>query len=183
MYKRTSLRADLTVGGKLILISACVLITTGLLSGSTHLREPSSEPTTYFPHSIFLNSRSDSSAVDLTKEADAVTHTVTATVYHAVKWQCNSEYWITADMSEIDTLHPDRHRWCAVSRDLLKQGFSMGDTIRVEGTWVYDGLWIIHDKMNKRYEDRIDFLTHKEQARGKWNEVQIELVGTILSNS
>ena len=59
----------------------------------------------------------------------------------------------------------------------------MGDTIRVEGTWVYDGLWIIHDKMNKRYNDRIDFLTHKEQARGKWNEVQIELVGTILSNS
>ena len=59
----------------------------------------------------------------------------------------------------------------------------MGDTIRVEGTWVYDGLWIIHDKMNKRYNDRIDFLTHKEQAQGKWNDVKIELVGTNLSNS
>ena len=133
--------------------------------------------------SIFLKSRTDSFAVDLTDLSYHVKHTVTATVYHAVAWQCNSQYWITADMSEIDTLHPDRHRWCAVSRDLLSEGFDMGDTIEVNGTWVYDGLWIIHDKMNKRYNDRIDFLTHKNQAQGKWSDVQIKLVGTKLQNS
>ena len=156
-----------------------VLIATACCLLFIFMTDKEPNPLKPFPQSNFLNSAIDSCAVSSeTKEASPKLHTVTATVYHAVKWQCNSQYWITADMSEIDTLQPDRHRWCAVSRDLLKKGFSMGDTIRVEGTWVYDGLWIIHDKMNKRYSDRIDFLIHPSQALGKWNDVAVELVST-----
>lgn len=98
---------------------------------------------------------------------------VTATCYHPVKAQCNSRYWETASQAIIDTIHPEKHRWIAVSRDLLNRGFSMGDTVLVEGTWIYDGKWIIQDKMNKCFTSKIDFLVKEGMRLGKWNDVRI----------
>lgn len=101
---------------------------------------------------------------------------VTATCYHPVKAQCNSRYWETATQAIIDTLHPEKHRWIAISRDLLNKGFDMGDTVVVEGTWIYDGKWIIQDKMNKRWSNKIDFLVKEGMRLGKWKGVKISKI-------
>ena len=98
---------------------------------------------------------------------------VTASVYHACKSQCNSEYWITAFNNKIDTIHPDKHRFIAISRD-LEVYFSKGDTVVVSGTFIYDGLWIVGDRMNKRFINSIDFLIAKGQYEHKFKDAFIK---------
>jgi len=101
------------------------------------------------------------------------TFTVTASVYHAVKEQCDSDPYTTAYMVTIDKSNPDKHRFVALSRDLLKV-FNPGDTIQVHGTWTYDGLWIVADKMNARFNNSIDFLITKGQFEHKFDGVVIK---------
>ena len=63
-------------------------------------------------------------------------------------------------MSEIilDELENREIRWIAVSRDLLDK-YSMGDTVIIESSNPrVNGEWVIHDKMNKRFTNRIDLL-------------------------
>ncbi len=38
-----------------------------------------------------------------------------------------------------------------------------------------NGLWVIRDRMNKRWTNRIDFLVDTTMKYGKWNNVKIEL--------
>jgi len=82
---------------------------------------------------------------------------VDVSVYYPTVWQCDNTPNITADGSIIKD-DPFSNKWCAISRDLLKQGFNYGDTIELTGTWIYDGKYIIHDIMNKRYKHSIDLL-------------------------
>lgn len=109
---------------------------------------------------------------------EAVVYNVAATVYHPDPLQCDSDYTITADGSEIDTLNPSKHRWIAVSRDMLvKHGgiLEFGDSVLVEGTCSrLDGVHIVRDVMNKRYEKRIDFLVAKDDIYGMWEDVRLE---------
>ena len=77
---------------------------------------------------------------------------VTATVYNAVPEQTNSDPSHTASMFKLDLKDPYKHRIIAVSRDLLTR-FPMGTKVRIKGT-PYDGIWIVQDKMNKRYSKR-----------------------------
>jgi len=117
---------------------------------------------------------------------------VTATVYEAVPSQTDDTPLYTADGSHID---PDRIpslRWCAVSRNLLKRWggpYDYGDTIYVEipeidPIWgnnllykkygnMVNGYWVIHDTMNKRYKNYMDFLSIPSFIWGKFNEVTI----------
>ena len=89
---------------------------------------------------------------------------VDATYYHATPNECDSKPLITADGSEIDTskLQKGFIRWVSLSRDLLQRWggeYKYGDTIRVEHeNPLLCGLWIIHDCMNKRFKQKIDFL-------------------------
>ena len=91
-------------------------------------------------------------------------YTVTATYYHAKGNECDSKPLITADGSEIDTnlLRKGVVRWVSLSRDLLHRWggeYNYGDTIRVEHeNPLLCGLWIIHDCMNRRFKQKIDFL-------------------------
>ena len=117
--------------------------------------------------------RVDTLYIDTTDSQFKKSIYVTATCYNPVKEQCNSSFWLTADMSIIDTIHPEKHRWIAVSRDLLSKGLSMGDTVDITGTWVYDGKWVIHDKMNSRYRNRIDFLIKPGMYLDKWHNVKV----------
>lgn len=85
---------------------------------------------------------------------------VLATKYNPVPEQCDSDPLITADNSKIDLDMLSKHnlRWIAVSRDLLSI-FNYGDTITVHSdNHKLNGDWIIHDTMNKRFTNRIDFL-------------------------
>lgn len=87
-------------------------------------------------------------------------HEVLATKYNPVPEQCWGDPTITADMSKIDLEALDRHelKWIAVSRDLLSY-YSYGDTVLVNSSIErLNGKWIIHDTMNKRWTNRIDFL-------------------------
>jgi len=95
-----------------------------------------------------------------------------ATVYNPSPGQTDDTPDITAFGNTIDLSNPDKHRYLAVSRDLLSE-FSAGDTVFVYGTWVYDGYWIIADKMNKRYKRSIDFLIGNCGYQNKWSNIYL----------
>ena len=107
-----------------------------------------------------------------------------ATTYNAEFNQCDSDPLTTADGSRIDLdkLAKGELRWCALSRDLIwneyrqtihKQGFrglfEFGDTIVVKSNSnpQINGKWVVHDTMNKRYKNSIDFLIHPDNNKPK----------------
>ena len=98
-----------------------------------------------------------------------------ATTYYCNESQCDSDPFTTADGSVIDPvkLRNKEIRWCALSRDLIwdeyRQGiheegfrgmYKFGDTILVLSKTCpqINGMWTVHDTMNKRYTNSIDFL-------------------------
>ena len=98
---------------------------------------------------------------------------VTATCYRAEVGQCDNTPFITADNSVIDVKNIDKLRWIAISRDLNEE-YKMGDSVLVSGIdSIYDGVWIIHDRMNKRFKNKIDFLISKELKAGLFENVKI----------
>lgn len=100
---------------------------------------------------------------------------VEATVYNAVPEQTNSDPSHTAFMFKLDLKNAYKHRIIAVSRDLLKK-FPNKTRVRVSGTGKYDGIWTVRDKMNKRYNKRIDFLVNNSVKYGKWENVKITII-------
>jgi hypothetical protein len=101
---------------------------------------------------------------------------VIATVYHAVENQTNSDPSHTASMFSLDLSNPYKHRIIAISRNLLDNKFKMGDKVMITGAGKYSGIWIINDKMNKRYTDTVDFLINVGMPIGKWHDVKIEKI-------
>lgn len=125
---------------------------------------------------------------------------VTATVYNAVKSQTDSDPYTTASGFKINPKHPEKHRICGLSRDLLKPNglFDYSDSIRVSGCeLMYNGIWIIEDKMGafttkKRKEfidstwiiiidstpivKTVDFLIGRGMYKDKWKNVKIEKI-------
>ena len=101
---------------------------------------------------------------------------VTATIYHAVPAQTDSTPFITASGAVIEECCAGTHRWIAVSRDLEDEGLFFGAKVYVTGTGVFDGIWIVQDRMNKRFINRIDFLVNKKLKGGKWENVRIEII-------
>jgi 3D (Asp-Asp-Asp) domain-containing protein len=94
-------------------------------------------------------------------------YTVTATVYQAVAGQTDATPFITADNSRIRPRYGSHTRWLALSPDLLKQGggkFDYGDKVQVGGVSPkLDGVYTVHDTMNRRHRHRIDILTHRRE--------------------
>jgi hypothetical protein len=92
------------------------------------------------------------------------TYTVTATAYQAVPGQTDDEPFVTADNSRIKPHYGSKKRWMALSRDLLKPWggkFNFGDKVRVRGiSPELDGVYTIHDTMNRRHRHCMDILTH-----------------------
>ena len=101
--------------------------------------------------------------------------TVTATIYHATTSQTDSTPDRTATNFKININNPESHRIIAVSRDLEALGFTMNKTVVVSNAGDMDGLWVIRDRMNKRWTKRIDFLVDTSLKGGKWNNVTIKL--------
>lgn len=99
---------------------------------------------------------------------------VTATVYHAVASQCDSDYLTTASGKKIkSTNEAYSHRYIAVSRD-LRELFPYGCKVEVIGTGKYDGIYTVADTMNKRYTEYIDILINPGMPIGKWENVVIK---------
>jgi 3D (Asp-Asp-Asp) domain-containing protein len=95
------------------------------------------------------------------------TYKVTATVYQAVPGQTDSSPFITADNSRIRPRYGSRTRWLALSPDLLKRNggkFNYGDKVQVSRVSPQlDGVYTVHDTMNRRHRHRIDILTHRRE--------------------
>lgn len=94
---------------------------------------------------------------------------VTATVYQPVRGQCDKNPLITADGSKISLKHLKRGKlkWIALSRDLLRE-FKYGTRVSVhcKEDPSINGIYTVHDTMNKRWKRRIDILSTKKT--GKW---------------
>ena len=119
----------------------------------------------------------DSKKVDVPIEGDTI-EIQRNTVYHPTQSQCQGNPLVTADMSIIDLskLKNRKLKWVALSRDLIKRWggpINYGDTILIisEINPQLEGLWIVHDCMNARYDEAIDFLFHPSNNSGiKWPE-------------
>ena len=100
---------------------------------------------------------------------------VKATMYHPVEAQCDDTPLITADGSRICPINVSEWNWIAVSQDLLKKNggiFDYGDQVYIKGTH-RDGVYTIHDCMNKRKTFQIDILESVGTSQYKYDEVEI----------
>ena len=113
-----------------------------------------------------------------------LTYTVTATVYNAVPGQTDDEPFVTADNSRIKPHYGTRQRWMALSQDLLKHWggkFKYGDKVRVTGiSRKLDGVYTVHDTMNKRHRHCMDVLAHPSEKLDIYQKgVKIRLVASL----
>ena len=100
---------------------------------------------------------------------------VKATMYHPVEAQCDDSPLITADGSRIHPYKVSDWNWIAVSQDLLKKNggiFDYGDKVYIKGTH-RDGVYTIHDCMNKRKKNQIDILESVGTNQYKYDEVEL----------
>lgn len=111
-------------------------------------------------------------------------HTLRATKYYA-NHNCGS---ITADGSRINNerVHNGQDRWVALSPDMFKKGYSLGDKIMVESPNPrLNGVWIVKDKMGPRLRNAIDFLMTRGNSKTFTNpcKVTIRKIGTTRKES
>ena len=98
---------------------------------------------------------------------------VSLSTYKADTTETDSTPLITASGFKLDSLNPKKHRVIAISRD-LKELFSFGDKVKLSNAGKFDGIWIIHDVMNKRYRNKIDILINH-------GDRQMSLKGVVIS--
>jgi 3D (Asp-Asp-Asp) domain-containing protein len=120
----------------------------------------------------------------LKQQQPVFTHRVAASVYFPDEAQTDSQPLITADGSHIDRNKVRKHRWIAVSRNLLKRWggkLHYGDTLQVAGISAeLDGTYIIRDTMNRRLKNTIDILVGRnDNIMGHWKNVQITKYKTV----
>lgn len=109
-------------------------------------------------------------------EVESEVYVVTATVYHAVPEQCDSDCLVTASGARISSAESAYdHRYIAVSRDLLDV-FPYGTMVEVSGCGELDGEWVVADTMNRRYKGYIELLINPDMRGGKWEGVRIKKV-------
>jgi 3D (Asp-Asp-Asp) domain-containing protein len=100
---------------------------------------------------------------------------VKATMYHPVEAQCDSDPLVTADGSIIDPYQVSSWNWIAVSQDMLVRNggiLNYGDEVYISGTHK-DGLYTIHDCMNRRKTNQIDFLENIGTKQYKYQDVEL----------
>ena len=94
---------------------------------------------------------------------------VTATAYNSLAYQTSRNPNITAFG---DSLVPGK-KYIAVSRDLLKIGLDHNTLVRIEGI---EGLYIVKDKMNKRWNKRIDIYMDEDVKRARaWGKKKVRI--------
>ena len=110
---------------------------------------------------------------------------VSASVYFPEEEQTDGSPLVTADGSEINAKLIRKHRWVAVSRNLLKRWggkLQYGDSLQVSGiSDELDGTYIIRDTMNKRILNTIDILVGRnDRIMGHWKNVKITKFETVV---
>jgi len=101
---------------------------------------------------------------------------VKATMYQATPFQCDDSPDKTADQTKIPNVDSCSHlNWIAVSQDLLwfNEGpIRYGDTVYVIAGHK-TGYYIVHDAMNKRWTNRIDFLESIGVETYRYNKAEL----------
>jgi 3D (Asp-Asp-Asp) domain-containing protein len=98
---------------------------------------------------------------------------VSLSTYKADTTETDSTPLVTASGFKLDSLNPKKHRVIAISRD-LKELFAFGDKVILTNAGKFNGIWFIHDVMNKRYKNKIDILINP-------NDRQLSLKGVLIS--
>ena len=94
---------------------------------------------------------------------------VTASAYNSLAYQTNSNPHVTAFG---DSLKPGL-KYIAVSRDLLKMGLKHNTPVKIEG---FNGVYLVKDKMNKRWKHRIDiYMGVDVKAAKEWGKKKISI--------
>lgn len=94
---------------------------------------------------------------------------VTATAYNSLAYQTNSNPHITAFGDSLKIGLP----YIAFSRDLLDSGLVHNTKVKLEG---FDNLFIVKDKMNKRWRKRIDIYMGTDVKKAKqWGKKKITI--------
>ncbi len=94
---------------------------------------------------------------------------VTATAYNSLAYQTSSNPHITAFG---DSLKPGL-RYIAVSRNLLKEGLVHNTPVKIEGV---EGTYLVKDKMNKRWVNRIDiYMGTDVKAAKNWGRRKVNI--------
>lgn len=102
-------------------------------------------------------------------DCTAKSFVVTATAYNSLAYQTNSNPSITAFG---DSLVPGL-RYIAVSRDLLDSGLVHNTKVKIEG---FDSLFIVKDKMNRRWQKRIDIYMGNDVGKAKkWGKKKVNI--------
>ncbi|WP_125425877.1 RlpA-like double-psi beta-barrel domain-containing protein [Hymenobacter metallilatus] len=122
--------------------------------------------------------------VPVKKAPKTLSYRVTATTYWPEVGQTDDAPMETADGSIIPTRHSSKTRWLAVSRDMLaKWGgpFHFGEKVRVQGiSEALDGVYIIHDTMNRRHRHCVDVLVNERECKngleGRWPDIRLSKV-------
>jgi 3D (Asp-Asp-Asp) domain-containing protein len=94
------------------------------------------------------------------------TMTVTATAYTAREEECDSQPWVTASGT------PSRVGVIAVSRDIEQIGIQLGDLVIIKGM----GLFRVEDRMNRRWENRVDILHANLKAARRFAKRTVEIM-------
>jgi len=96
--------------------------------------------------------------------------TVTATAYNSVEHQTKKGNVGLAAWGDI--LEPGE-RAIAVSRDLIKKGIDYNEEVEIEGL---KGIYIVKDKMNKRWKNKIDiYMGLDEKAARQWGNQVVDI--------
>ena len=92
---------------------------------------------------------------------------VTATAYNSVPSQTQGNPIIAAWGDSLKLEIPS----IAVSRDLLALGITHNTPVKIEG---FDSIFLVKDKMNKRWRNRIDIFMGKDIKKAKkWGRKKI----------
>lgn len=145
-----------------------LFITTGFQILIFHFDKTQIKELKYERHNLYV------SLIQTQKLLDSLVHslpkvfisnTITATIYNATIEQCDSTPDILADGTKIHISYSSHYKYIAISRDLYKKwggDLEFGDFVMIEGIGEqYDGIWIVKDLMNERFQNRIDFLVDK----------------------
>lgn len=98
---------------------------------------------------------------------------VSLSTYKADTTETDSSPFVTASGLKLDSSNPKKHRVIAISRD-LKALFAFGDKVILTNAGKFNGIWFVHDVMNKRYKNKIDILINPSDR-------QLSLKGVLIS--
>ena len=99
---------------------------------------------------------------------------VTATAYNSLAYQTSPDPNITA---WGDSLVPGM-KCIAVSRDLIGLGLKHNIPVKIEGL---DGIFIVKDKMNRRWKNRIDiYMDNDVNKAKKWGKRKLKISYGVL---